>query len=376
MNRRWAAIVAVAAIAILAGGWLAAKSFESPAQREARARPPAPEAIVARVTRGTLADEITARATVSPRVSDPLTPQALGERAVVTSRLLEPGATVQAGSALLAINGRPLFALPGRFGFYRDIVAGSSGPDVKQLQDGLAAAGFPTATGESGVYGPTTQAAVAGLYRAAGSEPLTRDAATPPTQAPRVQPAQLPVVPLSEVVVASNLPARLASTSGVGRQLSPGKPVATLASGAFVAHAGVAASVVGRIEPGMDAQLVADTGRAVAAKVLSARGKLRSSAEDLRDVTLGSSSGRLPASWNGANVLARITTRLVRRNALIVPTRAVARGTDGVSYVLKRDGDGSFVQVPVRTLGSFAGRTAIEPQPLRALVATDRVRVG
>jgi len=376
MSGRWVAIVGVALVGLLATGWLVAKSFESPAQREARARPPTPEPILADVTIGTLADEVTARAEVSPAIVDPLTPQALGERAVVTSRLMAPGSEVVPGSAPLAINGRPLFVLPGKFGFYRDILAGANGPDVAQLQDGLAAAGIATAPSEAGFYGPTTQAGVLALYRAAGSEPLMRAGATPPTQAPRIEPQQLPVVPLTEVVVAPHLPAKLASVPAVGTKLRAGQPVATLASGSFVAHAGVAPSVVNRIKRGMSAQLIADSGRAVPARVVLVRGKLRGSTEDLRDVTLAPSHGRLPALWNGTDVLARVTTRLVRRDVLIVPTRAIARDTDGRSYVLKRERDGAFVRITVNTLGSLAGRTAVEPQDAQALAATDRVRVG
>jgi hypothetical protein len=374
---------AVAVIGALCGGWLAARAFESPAQREAGARPPTPGPIVVAVAKGTLADEITARADIGPRVSHGLIPQALPERAVVTGRLLAPGSEVQPGIALLAVNGRPLFVLPGKFAFYRELVPGTNGPDVAQLQAGLAAAGLSTPTREIGTYGPATQDGVRALYRAAGSSPFTRPgrmsasaratvrAAKEPARAP-----QRPIVPLTDVVVVPHLPATLASAPAVGTKLLADKPVATLASGPLVAHAGVAASVLSRIRPGMKARLIADNGRAVRAMVRVVRGRHRSSTEDLRDVTLVPTGRRLPASWNGTNVLARITISLVRRGALIVPTRAIARAADGDTYVLKEGGSGRFVRVAVRTLGSLAGRSAVAPRAPRTLVATDRLRVG
>lgn len=129
---------------LVAAGWLAARAFESPAQREARARPPTPKPITAAVVVDTLADEVTARAEIAPRLADRLVPPALAERAVVTGHMLARGTIVRPGASLLAINGRPLLVLPGRFSFYREIAAGMTGPDVAQLQAGLAAAGFTT----------------------------------------------------------------------------------------------------------------------------------------------------------------------------------------------------------------------------------------
>jgi hypothetical protein len=383
VSTRWIVVAVVAAACIFGGGWLAARAFESPAQREARARPPAPEPILATVDRGTLQDEITARADITRARTDEVIPQEVGDRAVVTARLLGPGARVRAGMALLVVSGRPLFVLPGRFGFYRDIVAGTTGPDVAQLQAGLAAARFPTAAGERGVYGPTTQQAVVALYRAAGSVPVTapgrisaaaRSAAKHAKRSVRA--ARVPIVPLTEVAVVDHLPARLVSSLEVGSKLTQDKPAATLASGGLVAHAGIASSVVDRIRPGMAARLVADSGRAVPARVLAVGGNHGSSTEELRDARLVATWKPIPAAWRASNVLARITTRLVRRNALIVPTRAIAHDAGGQDYVLKRSAAGLFVRVVVRPLGSLGGRTAVAPRAARALVAHDRVRVG
>jgi peptidoglycan hydrolase-like protein with peptidoglycan-binding domain len=381
MRRRWPALAALAVAACLAAGWLAARAFESPAQRDARARPPAPAPITAAVATGRLADEVTARARIAPARAARIQPATAPDRAVVTSRPLHPGSLVVAGTSLLGINGRPLFVLPGRFRLYRDISDGMTGPDVLQLQNGLAAAGLLTAGVESGVYGPATQAAVRALYAAVGTEPATRPAAEPvPAEGRRgkeqAPPPQLPIVSMSEVAIAPQLPATLATSLPVGADVRAGRPVAVLTSGLLVAHAGVAASVVQRIKPGMRARLVRADGRSVRAAVLSVSRRGGAAAGDLHDVTLGVSGGSLPAAWKGTTVLARIVTTLVQQRALIVPTRAVAQGPEGGAYVLKQVRVDRFVRVPVRTLGSLAGRTAVAPRTARLLQASDRVRVG
>lgn len=381
MRRRWAAIAALAVAACLAAGWLAARAFESPAQRDARARPPAPEPIVARVAIGRLADEVTARARIAPARAARIQAGTVPSRAVVTGRPIRPGSLVVAGTSVLGINGRPLFVLPGQFRLYRDISDGMTGPDVLQLQNGLAAAGLLSAGAESGTYGPATQAAVRALYAAVGTEPATLPAAEPaPAEGGRGEqqppPRQLPIVSMSEIAIAPQLPATLATSLPVGADVRDGRPVATLTGGPLVAHAGVASSVVGQIRPGMSARLVRADGRSVPATVLSVSGQGGTAAGDLHDVTLGVPHGSLPSAWKGRVLLARIVTTLVRQRALIVPTRAVAQGPEGGAYVLKQVHGERFVRVAVRTLGSLAGRTAVAPRTARQLLASDRVRVG
>ncbi len=383
MKGRWLlAVAAAVVVASLVAGWFAARAFESPAQRQARARPPAPEPIFVAVTKGTLADEVTARARIAPAIADGLRLASVADRAVVTGVSTDRGTLVTAGTPLLTVNGRPVFVLPGRFRFYRDITDGMAGPDVAQLQTGLEEAGFLPSGIESGTYGPATQAAVRSMYQAVGAEPVTQSASSASNDVGQEQtadraarPRELPVLALNEVTVAPRLPATLARSLPVGADVETDRPVATLTSGVLVAHAAVAASVVGRIRPGMRAQLIA-SGRTVRAKVLRVGRADPSQAGDLHDVTLEAVGGAMPSSWKGAHVLARIVTTLVGRRALIVPTRAVAEGAEGQSYVLKQTDEGHFARVAIRPLGSLAGRTAVAPIAPSTLAVSDRVRVG
>ena len=73
---------------------------------------------------------------------------------------------IAAGATVLEVDGRPLFALPGAFAFYRDLSLGMNGPDVSQLQAGLRAAGLDV--GVDGSFGASTERAVRLLYERNG----------------------------------------------------------------------------------------------------------------------------------------------------------------------------------------------------------------
>jgi hypothetical protein len=322
MQKRWVAVSVLGLAAIFAGGWFVAQQFESPAQRAATAAAPDPNPITAPVRRGVLHDLVTARADVVPKSADDLVPQALPSHAVVTATLATAGSTVHAGDAVLAVNGDPVFVLPGRFPFYRSMKLGDRGPDLAQLQAGLTAAGYPV--DDDGVFGPATASAIAQLYRDAGFEPPS----APPAESagapagenamaggPPARPGPVPAtassgaanqnattgnrpvsyvaaasadqgaagagdsqrsvpsrvaggtVPLSALLVAGHLPAALTTAPPVGAQPQPGKPLVTLSSGSLVARAGIASSVIGRIHSGLDVQLVGDGGQAIEATV-------------------------------------------------------------------------------------------------------------
>ncbi|MCP4848268.1 MAG: biotin/lipoyl-binding protein, partial [Verrucomicrobiaceae bacterium] len=55
---------------------------------------------------------------------------------------VEDGDTVNAGDALLTIDGREVVAVLGDFAFYRQLDVGSEGPDVRQLENVLLSAGY------------------------------------------------------------------------------------------------------------------------------------------------------------------------------------------------------------------------------------------
>src|SRR5262249_9116324 len=91
-----------------------------------------------------------------------------GTLPVVTSVGVHAGEEVGQGTLLVTVAERPVFLFQGKIPVFRAMMLGIHGPDVAELQTGLAAAGFGTGSDASGVYGPGTAAAVTALYKAHG----------------------------------------------------------------------------------------------------------------------------------------------------------------------------------------------------------------
>ncbi len=72
---------------------------------------------------------------------------------------------------MLTASGRPVFVLRGRIPAYRDLVPGTSGDDVRQLERGLKRLGFDPGPID-GTYDKQTSAAAAQWYNSAGWEPF------------------------------------------------------------------------------------------------------------------------------------------------------------------------------------------------------------
>lgn len=378
------ALIAIVLLVTFVGGWVAALTFQSPEQREAAAQPPAQRPIVAPVTTGRLADQITTRADITRTSRHALRAIALPPNATVTSVVARRGQSVDAGDALITVNGRPLFVLPGSFDFYRDLAPGDEGLDVTQLQTALERAGQPVSDLESGTFGPGTEQAVSAMYSEAGFEPAVRERPRPPqpTVGPRATPPPPPpppppmvVMPVAEVTVSATLPAVVSTLPSVGDQLTPGQAFANLETGALVARATVAPQAAVRLERGMPVELTTDDGRA-AAGTITAVSTGATGPEAAEPFILVTPEKPLPPEWRGRNVLARITLEVRSKPTLIVPTIAVTATTDGEAVVFKEVAEGDFVRVPVRELATLAGRSAVEPVESGALSEGDKVRVG
>ncbi len=168
------AIVTVAAL----GGWLASRWIESPADAAARTAPPPPSPILVPVERRVLSSKLVTRGTarfglpVPVAVAPSLLKQGPGRITTLPLR----NAQIAEGKTLLTASGRPVFALRGALPAYRDLVPGSSGDDVRQLESALGRLGFDPGPVD-GEYDARTGQAVAAWYRAAGWEPFgpTRD---------------------------------------------------------------------------------------------------------------------------------------------------------------------------------------------------------
>lgn len=151
------------------GSWIVGSSIQSPEEAAARTAPPTPSPILVPAEERVLSADVVTRG--SARYGLPqaihLTPSALkGDVGIITS-LPARNAQVEDGDVLLTASGRPLFVLQGVSPAYRDIVPGSSGDDVRQLERALRRLGFNPGTVD-GKYDERTASAVQKWYEAAG----------------------------------------------------------------------------------------------------------------------------------------------------------------------------------------------------------------
>lgn len=176
LRRRWALVIAGAAVLVSVGGVLAAGTIKSPAQAAADARPPKPAPLTAPVEHRVLVSSVITRGQVKATQSLRVKPQITGPESsvspVVTRLPLRQGDAVRLGSVLVEVSGRPVIALQGTLPSYRDLRPGATGADVRQLQHALALLGHSTGGDPKGVFGPGTKNALTALYTGLGYEPL------------------------------------------------------------------------------------------------------------------------------------------------------------------------------------------------------------
>lgn len=168
-------MMAIVAVVCLAAGIGLSRFVISPAQAAAQAQAPEAGPITVEATKRALSSDVVARgdALYDDAVQVKVETTDIGGAAIVTGAIPEVGKQVDPGTVLLEVTGRPVIALPGELPTYRTLRAGTSGPDVVQLQQALAAVGIDA--GDSGTYDAKTAAGVAALYSKVGYTPPLAD---------------------------------------------------------------------------------------------------------------------------------------------------------------------------------------------------------
>lgn len=408
---RTTAIVVIAAALVLAtfvAGWLAASTFESPAQRAAAAKAPARSAVTAPITRGDLSQLVSANGTIGRAQSETVT--LTGDAAVVTGSPVTTGDAVSAGTVVAEVNGRPRIAMPGAFRFYRDLTVGDTGPDVRQLQSALNASGFNITA--DGSFGSSTADALRLLYAedgyslptitsttspestatssnddssaqsststdgekvagdAAAAEPSTTSGDTTEARTPKT--VTTPTAPADEFIVFRSLPATITSVPSVGAALDD-KTAVTVEEGAMVVKASVASDVAASISKGMTGTATGPDGKAQSVTVEQV-GQPQQDGDSATVLLQGDND--LPSSWLHKSAVVQITVTEAASDSLLAPTNAVISGSNGHAHVLKRSGSDTFVEVPVTESASLAGKSAITPDKSGLLSEGDEVKVG
>lgn len=158
----WLLLIASAVI-LLTGTAYAASRHKSSGTR--------PLVVTAAVTRRTIQNQLTLTGTLSRLAQRTVT---AGSAAQMSDVSVKDGTTVNAGQPILGLNGREMVAEPGSVPFFRSLTVGDQGPDVRQLDQILAGAGYdPGPIGS--VFTQQTAAALSAWQTAHGYPGLAPD---------------------------------------------------------------------------------------------------------------------------------------------------------------------------------------------------------
>lgn len=430
-RRRLLIVVAAGAALLSAGGIGAATMVKSPAERAASQGPPPADVLTAPVEHRVLEDSVVLRGTVQADQTSEITAVSGGGgdavRAVMTRTPLREGATVGAGSVLVEISGRPLFALPGTLPAYRDLKPGARGADVAQLQRALSRLGHGSAPDEEGVFGTGTKRALTAFYASRGYEPLPAGAdggaeltaaqravtqaerawedapkgkeqtrAAEDLAAARAELAALaaadgPMLPAAEVAFLRGFPARVDRLrTRVGAETPAGAELLTVSAGDLVVQGELGPEQHDLIRAGQHVEILSEATGATAEGTLatvSDEVNQDDGAEGDGDGAGEGSGGggyrvlvkpvkKLPAEFAGQDVRLTVTAGSSRGKVLIVPVAAISAGADGKTVVTVYGAGGQRRRTEVATGTEGDGFVAVRPLSGDRLRAGDRVIVG
>lgn len=406
-------IVAIAASVGCIALWAAAARFQSPAQVEAAADPPALEPVVAVVERTSLSDVFTVTADLTQEFRTEAA--APGEGVVTAVNATVADGEAVSGTWVMAVNDRPVFFLEGPHPLFRDLVFGVRGNDVKMVQAALRTVGLVIPEAETGTVGPATQQAFAELYKRSGYPPQdpppeaaeqraaaraaleeAKQAEPPEEEAVRAAEVRLwaaeaaagPSLPASSALVAPYQSVSVHARVDVGERVAGDVTLAELRSGGLVWVASVPAAVAATLSPGTPCEVTAGA-EPVATTIVAVGdepGQGIGETEDVNenetaDPAAGEATGEGDVELRIAvpkgirpepvEALVRVDRSTVSGEHLIVPATAVVdRGSR--SYVAVRDEEG-WRELAVTVLGQLAGRVAVDSDQLQEGA---EVRVG
>lgn len=397
------AVIIVAALLILVGGWWAGSKIRSPADVAASTEAPSPSVITAQVEMRRLSDAVVIRGTVEAAGHDAVFGYQPAEVSVPVLTQSSPavGSEIVLGQLVTEIAGRPLFVLEGRIPMYRSITPGAEGPDVEQLQEGLTDLGLGIGGDPSGVFGTGTQSSVRAWYASRGAEPIGPSAAETrmihdlqvevdqtaaalararaagkqaesarlqtllTTQQTSLAEAQASIgitISEGEIAFVAELPARVQSTSGgLGRKITLNKPLLELALGSFRVETLLLAVDRDVVDIGDRVTIKSEVlGRSKEGHVVKIAGDLSSPGDAPQGYrALIEADEPLNRMWLGQDVRLTITAASTQGKVLVVPVAAVTTSADGTTRIFKVNSDGSESAVSVEIGFSANGLVAI-----------------
>lgn len=355
-------------------GLATAVFIESPQQLAARSAPPPRTPISATARWQVLRDPITVQGAIRSARTIEVTPAAPFATMIVTKMPVRAGDVVRPGRAIAEVDGQPVLLLRGRLPPYRDLREGDHGPDVSQLQRGLASLGYPTYD-PAGYFGPSTSFAVLLFYQHLGyTAPLYH----PPKTRADPDPVPSAYLPMREVVY---IPAKSALVVSVGArtgQVAGPGPLLTLTTGPPYVTGSLTAHQATLARPGMPARIVGAVPPLTARGTVTRIGSLPAvgGAPPAGFPVLVRSARRLPQHLVGASVRLTIEVPVTASPVLTVPLAAVIAGRPGHPATVVKLTGGRRTTVPVRTGPTAAGLVAVQSVTAGALGPGDHVLVG
>lgn len=172
------ALILAFVVAVAVGGWMLGAQIQSPAEAAARTAPPTPSPILVPVEQRLLTSDIVTRGTARYGLPQTLAlvPSTMKGTTSILTTLPERGAQQHEGDLLLTASERPVFLLQGDIPIHRDLLPGTTGADVQQLEAALQRLGYDPGPVD-GNFDQATVAAVTAWYAAAGWQ-LAAPAAT------------------------------------------------------------------------------------------------------------------------------------------------------------------------------------------------------
>lgn len=327
----WAAALVVA----VALGWWAGRSTFEPPRPDAAPAPPQTYT----VTSGTVG----ATATYTAVATWPMSTAGFGAGdGTVTSVAVAPGDQVDAGDVLYAVDLRPVVAAPGAVPSFRDLAPGTTGDDVRQLQDLLRAVGVRAAR-STGTFDAATSTAVRRWQKLLGVEQTGTVRAGDVVFLPTL-PAR--VVLGDDVTVGS----RIGAGAAVVRTVAPAPEVEVRVGADQRAEVPTAGSAV-RVQAGeqqWDA-VVGDTTDGEDGEL-----RLRLTAPDGGPVC-GTACGAVPFTVGELRYTATAVLR-PEVSGSVVPVSAVGSSAGGSAFVRTADGD----RLPVEVLATDGSRAVVD----------------
>lgn len=369
MTRKSLPVSAVVAIVVVAaaGGWIAASQVRSPAEVAARTAPPEPSLITVPVESVTLVSELVVRGDIlydSPTVvsvSGSLGPEI--ESPVITA-LPQVGHQVSEGDVLIEVAGRPVFAISGSFPMYRALRPGSSGPDVRQLEEVLERLGHLDRP-PSDTWNAATTRAVIAWHEATGYQP---------TRAGDDQTSEV-WLPTGAIFVIDSLPVQVSEIQARIGQLSSTE-ILTLATPELILRASIPAREVSLVT--INSEVLIDIpghSDLVSGRVVKIADRPGTDGVPSGSVAVDIQSAALTGELVGLNLRVTLPIESTSGEVLAVPAAALSTNSRGESYVeVAHDGQTRLVRVEP----GLAADGLVEVTPLNghSIQKDERVVVG